>query len=211
MLSFIIAFLLSSRPTYDSLNEDMICCRIIQQYLNTHSTTPCKGEAILKSVETNTKRVEEKELQGAMMEAQHFLVKKYAGFVGSIVKSLGVPRGKYPQGGRSAYFELYADGICGLLLAARRYDVSKGYLLSTFAKMYIVDAVHRGKTRLLPGNLLSHYHVMARHRIRKMRFLLQEDLRRSPTVEEIAERLPYSEGMIRRLLISDVGKWKTIP
>jgi DNA-directed RNA polymerase specialized sigma subunit len=163
---FAIAFAFHTLAKAWSVHEDRLCCRVVQTY------APATF---------------------MVRQAKHALLYQYSGYIGSIVKSLYVPK--------RFYQELYDDGAVGFLKAVQKYDTSstKGRL-STFAKMYVVDAVHKGKSRLRPMTLVSHHIVMSAHRVKKARYKIYMETGAAATPEQLKSVLPYSTQRINQLI-----------
>ena len=99
--------------------------------------------------------------------------------------------------------DLIAEGNLGLLASVRRFDPSMNTRFSTYAALWIIQSIQRGlmktaSTIRLPANmvaLLSKWRWTGIH--------LEKELGRTPTEEEIADRLGLSKkqlGVIRRSL-----------
>ena len=128
--------------------------------------------------------------------AQRLLIQQYGGYVRSLV---GPSYRKYKKHGQ----ELFHEGLTGFCIAMGRYDVTKQYRLTTFARMYIVDSVNQARTRLRPGWIWTHGHAMAFHRIRVAMFRFRKEMGYLPSWDELAARLPYSAKRIERI-------WRTM-
>jgi len=92
--------------------------------------------------------------------------------------------------------DILAEGLVGLVVAARRYDASKGSF-SNFARKYVwghmLDAMCRYNE--IPAE------VLRRHlRVRMHRDELRASLGREPTIRELAEAVGCRESTLRRTL-----------
>ena len=86
-----------------------------------------------------------------------------------------------------SYMELVSEGVTGLTAAAKRFDGRNRF--STFAYIYVKDAVLRAITRLQPGSLISHRDAILHNRMKKISYHLRRSLARIPKDEEVAQKL----------------------
>lgn len=94
--------------------------------------------------------------------------------------------------------DLINEGNIGLMKAVDRFDPKKGAKFSTYAALWIKQAIRRGLTNLSKTIRLP-VHVMEKlARIRKSETKLQEALDREPTDEEVAEDMDLDVRRIQR-------------
>jgi RNA polymerase sigma factor (sigma-70 family) len=99
-----------------------------------------------------------------------------------------------------ALADAIADGNLGLLKAVERYDWRPGFKFSTYATLWIRQAVSRGGTRsrrALTMSASTDQHVRSVYRARAQ---LEEVLGRSPTVDELASSTQLSRALVMKYL-----------
>jgi len=126
-----------------------------------------------------------KEIKKENQEALDTLVKSNLRFVVSVAveyKGQGLP-----------LLDLINEGNLGLIKAAKKFDETKGFKFISYAVWWIRQAITQAladQTRVvrLPINRIN-----ALHKIGKISGVLEQELERSPTAEEIAEHLEMGD------------------
>jgi RNA polymerase primary sigma factor len=106
---------------------------------------------------------------------------------------------KYRNRGLS-FLDLIQEGNTGLMRAVDKYEYRRGYKFSTYATWWIRQAITRAiadqaRTIRIPVHMID---VLSR--LRNVSKRLQQELKREPTVEEIAVRADVSVEETRRVL-----------
>jgi len=106
---------------------------------------------------------------------------------------------KYTERGVS-FFDLIQEGNIGLSRAVDKFDYECGRRFSTYASWWIRQALSRtiadqSRTIRLPIHIV---HLL--RKLSKVSRQLEQELKREPTSEEIAERVKFSPRKIREIL-----------
>ncbi len=106
---------------------------------------------------------------------------------------------KYRNRGLS-FLDLIQEGNTGLMRAVDKYEYRRGYKFSTYATWWIRQAITRAiadqaRTIRIPVHMID---VLSR--LRNISKRLQQDLRREPTMEEVAACTDLGVDEVRRVL-----------
>jgi RNA polymerase primary sigma factor len=110
---------------------------------------------------------------------------------------------KYRNRGLS-FLDLIQEGNTGLMRAVDKYEYRRGFKFSTYATWWIRQAITRAiadqaRTIRIPVHMID---VLSK--LRNIQKKLQQEMRREPTVEEIALRADISVEEVKRVL--DIGR-----
>lgn len=96
--------------------------------------------------------------------------------------------------------DLIAEGNIGLIKAAKRFDHARGFKFISYAVWWIRQAILDAMAKNSRIVRLPLNRVGTLHKINKMIGLLQQDLGRSPSPEEIAKQLELSEAEVHNTI-----------
>jgi RNA polymerase primary sigma factor len=133
-----------------------------------------------------------KRIERGDLEAKERLINSNLRLVVSIARN-------YQGIGDLCLIDLIQEGILGLVRAAEKFDWRKGFRFSTYATLWIRQAIQRGladrgRTIRLPVNVAQRERRMATAERR-----LQAELGREPTVEEVAAAAELSPVEVQQL------------
>ena len=139
---------------------------------------------------------------GITVEELHLILKKGERAKEKMVKAnlrLVVAMAKKHQGKGLELLDLVQEGNLGLIKAVEKFEFDKGYKFSTYAYHWIRQAITRaifekGRTIRLPVHINEEM-----RKLRKVQFVLRQELGRSATVGELSEKLELTPEKIRLL------------
>lgn len=139
---------------------------------------------------------EEKELGRLILEGDKNALNK---MVESNLRLVVSVAHKYQNNGVS-FLDLIQEGNLGLMHAAEKFDYRKGYKFSTYATTWIKQYVQRavaihGRTIRVPVHVYEQTKT-----IQRAARSLSQDLKREPTIAEIAQVVDLSEEKIEECL-----------
>jgi RNA polymerase primary sigma factor len=133
-----------------------------------------------------------KRIERGDLEAKERMINSNLRLVVSIAR-------KYQGVGELTLLDLIQEGMFGLIRAAEKFDWRKGFRFSTYATLWIRQAIgraldERGRTIRLPINI-----AQRERKIASVERELSTRLGRAPTVEEIAAEAELKPGQVEEL------------
>ncbi|GIW92057.1 MAG: RNA polymerase sigma factor SigA [Pirellulaceae bacterium] len=110
---------------------------------------------------------------------------------------------KYRNRGLS-FLDLIQEGNTGLMRAVDKFEYRRGFKFSTYATWWIRQAITRAiadqaRTIRIPSHMIDMI-----SKLRQLQKRLAQELRREPTVDELAQRAGLDPDEVRRVL--DIGR-----
>lgn len=152
----------------------------LQKYLNEVSKIETMSAEEELQLSSQPRELAEKKLVESNLKLSIYIAKQYKSSVNDLQ-------------------DLIAEGNCGLMVAAQRYDFSKGNKFSTFAAFYIKSKIRefiykKNRSIAIPLGAVNKY-----FKIKKAEESMTEELGRKPTPAEISNKIGIAEIQIVNL------------
>ena len=102
--------------------------------------------------------------------------------------------------GKKSFLDIVQDGNIGLMNAVEKYDHKRGYKFSTYATWWIKQGIVRGVNRSGRNVRVPDHMLWSIRRIAQATKDLEQELGRSATINEIAERVGEESEDVDRII-----------